>query len=165
MKEDDESPSPIDGPSVDWPLRTKNKVRSGLRALERLTLKLERPVDKAVGTPRLNPLYHTGTISVFLFGIVLVTGLYLTAFFQYGFEASYDSVTRMEANPANRLIRAIHRYASIALVVTSLLHGWRTFFQDRFRGARWVAWVSGVGMMLMLWVIGVTGYWLIWDER
>ncbi len=165
MNEDDESPSSIDGPSVDWPLRTKNKVRSGLRALERVTLGLERPVDKAVGSPRLNPLYHTGTISVFLFGIVLLTGIYLTAFFQYGFEASYESVARMEENPANRLIRAVHRYASIALVVTSLLHGWRTFFQDRFRGARWVAWTSGVMMMLLLWLVGVTGYWLIWDER
>jgi ferredoxin/cytochrome c2 len=161
----DDSSSPIDGPSVDWPLRTKNKVRSGLRFLERLTLKAERPVGKAVGSPRLNPLYHTGTITVFLFGIVLLTGVYLTAFFQYGFDASYEAVSRMEANPANRLIRAIHRYASVAMVVTSLLHGWRTFFQDRFRGARWVAWVSGVAMMVLLWVIGVTGYWLIWDER
>lgn len=165
MNDKDESPSPIDGPSVDWPLRTANKVRSGLRRLEAATLWVERPVGKAVGSPRLNPLYHTGTITVFLFGIVLLTGIYLTAFFQYGFEASYESVLRMEGNLANRLIRAIHRYASVALVVTSLLHGWRTFFQDRFRGARWLAWVSGVVMMLMLWVIGVTGYWLIWDER
>jgi quinol-cytochrome oxidoreductase complex cytochrome b subunit len=115
----DDSPSPIDGPSVDWPLRTKNKVRSGLRFLERLTLKAERPVGKAVGSPRLNPFYHTGTITVFLFGIVLLTGVYLTAFFQYGFDASYEAVSRMEANPANRLIRAIHRYASVAMVVTS----------------------------------------------
>ncbi len=156
---------PLDGPSVDWPLRTKNKVRGGLRVLERLTLRAERPVGRAVGSPRLNPFYHTGTITVFLFGIVLLTGIYLTAFFQYGFEASYDAVAGMEANLASRLIRAIHRYASIAMVVTSLLHGWRTFFQDRFRGARWLAWVSGVVMMLMLWVTGVTGYWLIWDER
>lgn len=157
--------APLDGPSVDWPLRTANKVRSGLRVLERLTLKAERPVGKAVGSPRLNPLYHTGTITVFLFGIVLLTGIYLTAFFQYGFEASYDAVAGIEENLAGRLVRAVHRYASVAMVVTSLLHGWRTFFQDRFSGARWVAWVSGVAMMLLLWIVGVTGYWLIWDER
>jgi len=157
--------APLRGPSVDWPLRTNNRVRSGLRFLERLTLKAERPVGKAVGSPRLNPLYHTGTITVFLFGIVTLTGIYLTAFYQYGFEASYDAVAGIEANLAGRLMRAGHRYASIAMVVTSLLHGWRTFFQDRFRGARWVAWVSGVVMMLLVWIIGVTGYWLIWDER
>jgi ferredoxin len=156
---------PLDGPSVDWPLRIANKVRSGLRVLERLTLKAERPVGKAVGSPRLNPLYHTGTITVFLFGIVLLTGIYLTAFFQYGFAASYEAVSGIEDNLAGRLVRAVHRYASVAMVVTSLLHGWRTFFQDRFRGARWLAWVSGVAMMLLLWIVGVTGYWLIWDER
>ncbi|MCP3996016.1 MAG: hypothetical protein GY722_13285, partial [bacterium] len=157
--------APLDGPSIDWPLRTANKVRSGLRVLERLTLKAERPVGKVVGSPRLNPLYHTGTITVFLFGIVLLTGIYLTAFFQYGFEASYEAVSGIEENLVGRLVRAVHRYASVAMVVTSLLHGWRTFFQDRFRGARWVAWVSGVVMMLLLWIAGVTGYWLIWDER
>ncbi|MEA2003081.1 MAG: hydrogenase iron-sulfur subunit [Actinomycetota bacterium] len=163
---DDNTKRPfIEGPSVDWRLRTRNKVRSGLRVLEKLTLRAERPVGKVVGSPRLNPLYHTGTISVFLFGVVFITGLYLTAFFQYGFAASYEAVGRLETNLVGRLIRAIHRYASVALVVTSLLHGWRTFFQDRFRGARWVAWVSGVAMMVLLWVVGVTGYWLIWDER
>ena len=157
--------APLRGPSVDWPLRTKNRVRSGLRVLERLTLKAERPVGKVVGSPRLNPLYHTGTITVFLFGVVFLTGIYLTAFFQYGFEDSYRAVEGIEANFVGRLMRAVHRYASVAMVVTSLLHGWRTFFQDRFRGARWLAWVTGVAMMLLLWVIGVTGYWLIWDER
>ncbi len=157
--------APLRGPSVDWPLRTKNRVRSGLRVLEKLTLRAERPVGKAVGSPRLNPLYHTGTITVYLFVIVFLTGIYLTAFFQYGFEDSYLAVEGIEANFVGRLVRAAHRYASVALVVTSLLHGWRTFFQDRFRGARWLAWVTGVAMMLLLWVIGVTGYWLIWDER
>ena len=118
-----------------------------------------------VGSARLNPLYHTGTIAVFLFVVVFITGIYLTMFFQFGFEASYDAVSRIESNAVGRFMRAVHRYASVALVVTSLLHGWRTFVQDRFRGARWLAWVSGIWLVAMLWVIGVTGYWLIWDER
>jgi len=110
-------------------------------------------------------LYHTGTIAVFLFVVVFITGIYLTMFFQYGFDASYTAVSRLEASLIGRTMRAVHRYASVALVVTSLLHGWRTFVQDRFRGARWLAWVSGIWMMAMIWIIGVTGYWLIWDER
>ena len=44
MNERDEAP--LDGPSVDWPLRTESKVRGGLRFLERLTLGAERPVGK-----------------------------------------------------------------------------------------------------------------------
>ena len=59
----------------------------------------------------------------------------------------------------------MHRYASDAAVIFGLLHGWRTFFQDRFRGPRWLAWVTGVGMAVVTWFIGITGYWLIWDAR
>ncbi|NNC92059.1 MAG: 4Fe-4S dicluster domain-containing protein, partial [Acidimicrobiia bacterium] len=36
---------------------------------------------------------------------------------------------------------------------------------DRFRGPRRIAWLSGVAMVALVWIIGVTGYWLIWDER
>ncbi len=162
---DRKRPRELVGPSVDWALRTSNRVRRALIRLERATLRVERPIGKAVGTPRLNPLYHTGTISVFLFAIVVATGIYVTFFFQYGFSASYDAISRLEANFVGRVIRAVHRYASQALVVTSLLHGWRMVFQDRFRGPRWLAWTTGVVMMVFVWVIGVTGYWLLWDRR
>ncbi len=36
---------------------------------------------------------------------------------------------------------------------------------ERFRGPRWLAWTTGIGMTIILWLAGVTGYWLIWDER
>lgn len=163
MKTDD-PPGPK-GPAADWTLRTRNPVRSILRRLERLTIRAERPVNRAVGSYRLNPLYHTGTITVFLFAVVCLTGVYLTMYFQFGFEASYAAVDQLESNAVGRIVRAVHRYASVALVVTSLLHGWRTLVQDRFRGPRWLAWVSGIWMMPLIWVLGVTGYWLIWDER
>ena len=160
-----DGPSRPEGPAVDWSLRTRNRVRSFLLQLERVTIRAEQPVNKAVGLARLNPLYHTGTIAVFLFVVVFITGIYLTMFFQFGFEASYDAVSRLENSAVGRFMRAAHRYASVAFVVTSLLHGWRTLVQDRFRGARWLAWVSGIWLVAMTWVIGVTGYWLIWDER
>ncbi|MGI9643129.1 MAG: hydrogenase iron-sulfur subunit [Acidimicrobiia bacterium] len=148
----------------DEPTRTE-RVRVGLRRLERITLGAERPLNKALGTPLLNPLAHTGTLAVLFFIIVLVSGVYLTALFDYGFVESYEAVARLEDNLMGRFMRAIHRYGSVALVITSLLHGWRTFVQDRFRGPRWIAWVSGIWMVAMLWFIGVTGYWMLWDER
>jgi hypothetical protein len=86
-------------------------------------------------------------------------------FFQFGFEASYESVASIESNLVGRVMRALHRYASDAAVIFGLLHGWRTFFQDRFRGPRWLAWVTGVFMSIFVWIIGITGYWLIWDSR
>lgn len=133
--------------------------------LEKAALALEQPVNRLIGTSQLNPLYYTGPIATFLLGIVGLTGLYLFLFFQYGFDASYNAVANMEAQFIARLIRAVHRYASGALLITTLLHAYRTLFMERFRGPRWLAWVTGLGMTALLWLAGVTGYWLIWDQR
>lgn len=141
------------------------RIRSFLHRLERLSLALETPIVRWVRDPRFNPLYHTGPITVFLLLVIGVSGLYLTLFYSFGFQASYQAVASIEANPVGRVMRAIHRYASGAGMIAALLHAWRTFIQDRFRGPRSLAWLTGVGLAGLLWLIGVTGYWLIWDER
>jgi quinol-cytochrome oxidoreductase complex cytochrome b subunit len=151
--------------TIDWPLRQANPVRRSLNRLERFSLALERPIVRLVRSPQWNPLYHTGTITLFALLIILVSGVYLTLFYQFGFDESYRAVAKMEANLLGRLMRALHRYASVLAVIAALLHGWRTFFMDRFRGPRWLAWTSGVVLVVFLWGAGLTGYWLIFDER
>jgi ferredoxin len=151
--------------SVDWELRRENPVRKTLNLAERISLFVEKPLDRLVRMPQLNPLYHTGTITIFLLIVLTVTGIYLTLFYQFGTQASYEAVSKIEANWVGKAMRALHRYASAAVLITTLLHGWRTLFMDRFRGPRWLAWVTGVVMAFFIWVIGVTGYWLIFDER
>ena len=133
--------------------------------LERLTLAIEKPINRLTGFTELNPFYHTGTIATFLLIIVGLTGIYLFMFFQYGFDASYYAVNRLEEQFIGRTIRALHKYASGALVITTLLHAYRTLFMERFRGPRWLAWVTGMVMTAFLWIAGVTGYWLVWDQR
>ena len=125
----------------------------------------DRAVESLTGPARYNPLHYTGTITTFLVLVIILTGVYLTMFYQFGFEASYGAVATMESRWVNRIVRAAHRYASIAAVLMTLIHAWRTFVMDRFRGARWVPWISGIGMLLLLWIAGVTGYWMIWDVR
>ena len=133
-------------------------------ALERPALAGERLVNRLTTTP-FNPLYYTGTIAFLLLLIVGLTGLYLFFFFQYGYEASYNAVARMESQFIARTIRAVHRYASGAVVIVTLLHAYRMLFLEKFRGPRWLAWLTGVVLTAVLWFAGVTGYWLIWDER
>ncbi|RMF38616.1 MAG: hydrogenase iron-sulfur subunit [Chloroflexi bacterium] len=144
-----------------WPTRS-----AWLKRLERLFLLLERPVNRLVGKPLFNPLYHTGPIALFLLVLVGLSGLYVTFFgYDFGFTASYQGVVRVEDQLIGRLIRAVHRYASGALVITSLIHALRLLAMGRFRGPRWLAWVSGVAMVVLVWLAGVTGYWLVWDRR
>jgi len=136
-----------------------------LHALERSALAPEKLLNRLTGTLALNPFYYTGQIAVFLLVIVGLTGLYLFLLYQYGFDASYEAVAKIEAQFISRVVRAIHRYGSDAAIAVSLLHAFRLLFMDRFRGPRWLAWVSGVGMVVATWLCGVSGYWLVWDQR
>lgn len=135
------------------------------RWAERLALALEEPVTRLINAPQFNPLYYSGTVTVLLLIIVGVTGLYLFFFFGYGYQASYRAVAIIDSLPVGRLIRTIHRYASGAALVTSLIHAVRLWYMGRSRGPRWWAWVSGVVMAGLIGLAGVTGYWLIMDQR
>lgn len=134
--------------------------------VDHATVWVEWPIRRLTGSARLNPLPHAGTISVFLLGLVVVSGLYITLFFEYGHVASYRSVAAMEDHAIQRVVRALHRYSSALLVVTVAVHGWRILVAGRFSGRqrRW-RWVSGLSSIVLVWLAGVTGYWLIWDTR
>ncbi len=139
--------------------------RSARRSVERLAAVGEAPIRRIAGSGRANPLPHAGTISVFLLGVVTVTGVYITLFYEYGFVASYEAVERMHDHPIQQVMRSIHRYSSAALVLTTLVHAWRIFVAGRFtHGRRW-RWLTGLAALGLVWLAGLTGYWLVWDDR
>ena len=144
-----------------------DEIRFGalLTGLETATNRAESPIRRFVGSNRLNPLPHAGTISVFLLIIVVVSGLYITLFFEFGYEASYSSVVGLEGHPIQRAMRSIHRVSSAMLVVTTIIHGGRTFVAKRFTSSRRFRWLTGMLALVVVWLAGVTGYWLIWDTR
>ena len=45
------------------------------------------------------------------------------------------------------IMRSFHRYASDALVLVAMLHLLREYLLDRMRGARWLAWFTGVPLL------------------
>ena len=159
------APDPQGAAPIDWERRLGEGTRRFLARLERATMGADRAVDGVTGPGRFNPLHYTGTITTFLVLVIVLTGVYLTMFYQFGFDASYGAVATVESRWIGRIVRAAHRYASIGAVVMTLIHAWRTFVMDRFRGPRWVPWISGIGMLVLLWIAGVTGYWMIWDVR
>ena len=136
-----------------------------INPVKRAYLALETWFNLSFGS-EWNPLYHLGTLSFFLFWIILVTGLYL--FIPYhgsidGAFASVEYITHEQWYVAG-IMRSMHRYASDAVVVTILLHLFKEFASGRFRGFRWFSWVTGVPTLWMVVTLGITGYWLVWDE-
>lgn len=142
------------------------RLSGALHGADRATSFVERPIRKFAGVKDLNPLPHAGTISVLLLGVVILSGLYITLFFSFGHAASYDAVAAMESHAIQRVVRALHRYSSAALVLTTLVHAWRVLSSQRFtaRRRRW-RWASGMASLGLVWLAGVTGYWLVWDRR
>ena len=114
----------------------------------------------------LNPLRHLGSLTIFLLWIVLVSGIWVTIFFQTSVSGAYESVEYLTNDQwyLGGVMRSLHRYASDAAIVTLVLHIFKEFVFDRYRSARWFSWVTGVPLLWMIIPLGITGYWLVWDQ-
>lgn len=140
-------------------------IKNLQRGMRWLFMRVEALFNAAFGD-RLNPLYHLGAISFFLFWIVAITGLYLYVFFKTGVADAYASVLALTEDQwyAGGIMRSVHRYASDAMVLTMLVHMLRHFAFDRFRGFRWFSWITGVVLIWLVYVSGINGYMLVWDK-
>lgn len=138
---------------------------AALRALERLFLSLDRVLARALPDP-LNPFLQTGAVALTTLFVATLTGVLLLFWYRPSLHLAYDSVAAMASAPWSAgLLRSLHRYSSDACLFFGLVHALRLFFERRFSGARWVAWVTGIVSLAVLWVLGWTGYWLVWDVR
>jgi len=136
-----------------------------LRLLERPFVAADRWIDKVLPED-LNPLARTGAIANITFLVAAITGILLLFWYVPSVHQAYDSVVGMADKPLTAgLMRSLHRYSSDACVFFFTVHAFKLFFARRFGGARWLAWVTGVFAVLVLWMTGWTGYWLVWDER
>jgi len=135
------------------------------RALRYGFMRAEALFNAAFGD-RANPLYHLGAITFFLFWVVGGTGLYLYVFFDTSVEGAYHSMQALTHDQwwAGGVLRSVHRYASDAMVLTMGVHLARHFAFDRLRGFRWFSWVTGVVLIVLVYVAGANGYMLPWDR-
>lgn len=148
--------------------RTIYARRRILRTLEKGWTTWERIVNRLTKIgPKIapyNPFYHLGTLTIFLLIVLTATGVFLTIFYRPGSDRAYQSVMGISGSWFGLLIRTLHRYASDAIIIVAFLHALKMFVSDRFWGNRWFAWVSGWFMLVLIWIMGLMGYWLVWDQ-
>ena len=155
-----------------WPADTSSEVQPDppvrgeriLESIERAFLYLNRLVHACI--PRdLNPFTQMGAVANTTFIIALVSGVLLLFWYSPSVHQAYSSVAQMQESPyLAGLLRSLHRYSSDACMLFVLLHGLHVLSARRFSGGRWVGWVSGALLIGFLWLVGWTGYWLVWDE-
>lgn len=139
-----------------------NLIRTLLR---RLFDRADRALD-AIFTPVHNPMKQLGTLGLLVFAIDIVTGVDLFIGFDTSVTGAWQSVEFLTRSPwfLAGVVRSLHRYSSDLLVVLVFLHIAREFARDRYRGARWYSWFTGLPALLFVYGSGIGGYWLVWDE-
>ncbi|MBK9349174.1 MAG: 2Fe-2S iron-sulfur cluster binding domain-containing protein [Sulfuritalea sp.] len=115
---------------------------------------------------KLNPFYHLGTISFWQFWLLIGTGVYLYIFADTGVHDAFESVERITHEQwwAGGIMRSVHRYATDGMILTMLLHMLRHFAYDRYRGFRWFSWAIGVALIWLIYISGLNGFMLVWDQ-
>jgi len=137
---------------------TLQKIEFGGHALDRLIHRFL--------PPGLNPFSQLGAVANTCFLIALVSGILLLFWYSPSVHQAWTSLETMRTTSfLGSFARSVHRYSSDACVLFILLHAARMFLARRFTGPRWLAWASGVGLLALVWGIGWSGYWLVWDVR
>lgn len=136
-----------------------------LAGAERGVLHVNRLLQRVI-PEEFDPLAQTGAIANTSLLIAIVSGILLLFWYSPSVYFAWDSVEAMRQSPLTAgLLRSIHRYSSDACLLFVLLHATQIIFARRFTGARWLAWVTGIALIGLLWVVGWMGYWLVWDQR
>ena len=140
-------------------------MKQHVNPIKALYLYLEAWFSAAFGD-KWNPFYHLGSLAFFFFWIVLVSGIYLLIFFDTTLTGAYSSLEYLTHDQwyLGGFMRSFHRYASDAAVLTIMLHVFREFSLDRYRGFRWYSWFTGIPTLWMVVLLGITGYWMVWDQ-
>ncbi len=157
------------------------------------TFKGARWIDERVGGAKfartaLNKVFPDhwsfmlGELVLYSFVVLILTGLYLTFFFDPSSEktiytGSYEALRGVEMTHAYQsslelsfdvraglLMRQIHHWAALLFLATMVVHLGRVFFTGAFRKPRELNWMVGVTLLTLAIFNGFAGYSLLDDQ-
>ncbi|MEV4349469.1 ubiquinol-cytochrome c reductase cytochrome b subunit [Actinoplanes sp. NPDC049596] len=117
-----------------------------------------------------------GEIALFSFVVLLLTGVFLTLFFdpsmqEVTYQGSYPALRGVEVSRAYEsalnlsfevrgglFLRQMHHWAALLFMAAIVVHMARTFFTGAFRKPREANWVLGVALFTFGFLAGFTGY-------
>ncbi len=138
------------------------RMQSFLVKGHRLYLRIAAKLNWITGTDE-NPLYFSGQLSFVTFLIAALSGIYLFVFFQIDPAVAYQSVEEISSTLLGSLMRGVHRYSSDAFIVFSLIHFLHTLLLRKYHLK--IAWFSGIVMIFVMGLIGLSGFILVWDAK
>jgi quinol-cytochrome oxidoreductase complex cytochrome b subunit len=115
----------------------------------------------------LRPIYTLGLglMSLFLFLILVVTGVLLMFYYVPSTTQAYDRMLDLRGTVAfGTFLRNMHRWSAHGMVGVVFLHMCRVFLTGSYKKPREFNWVLGVGLFLLTLFLSFTGYLLPWDQ-
>ncbi len=120
---------------------------------------------KEVPVHRMSWAYYLGGLALFFFLVQVVTGLMLLFYYQPTVSDAHASVEYISQHVSSgALVRNLHAWSSSAMILTVIVHVLTTFAMKAFAKPRELTWVSGVGLALLVFSFGFTGYLLPWNQ-
>lgn len=156
-------PTPGATPAVPPPAPATRLAR-WLAAGESLFTRADAWIERAL--PRdFNPLAQLGPAANAALLLATLSGVLLLVWYSPSVQFAWSSLADLGPRSLGGIVRSVHRYASDLAMLFILLHALRTWLGRKFAGPRWLAWTSGIALTALVWFIGWTGYWLVWDVR
>jgi ubiquinol-cytochrome c reductase cytochrome b subunit len=110
--------------------------------------------------------YSPGSALTLLFGLQVVTGMALAAFYSPSVTNAWASVDYlMRAVPGGALTRGLHHFGASAMVIFLVAHLLQVTLFGAFRPPREVTWWSGLLLLALVLAFCLTGYLLPWDQK
>lgn len=108
--------------------------------------------------------YYFGGLTLFLFGIQVMSGILLMLYYRPTVAESFESVrfimTRVQFG---WLIRSVHSWSANLMIFFAFVHMFSVAFMHAYRKPRELTWLSGVMLLGLLLGFGFSGYLLPWN--
>jgi cytochrome b6 len=109
--------------------------------------------------------YYFGGMTLFLFGVQVVTGILLLLYYRPSAEHAFESVQFIMAEVRfGWLIRSIHSWSANLMIATLFIHMFSVFLLKAYRPPRELTWITGVLLMFVALAFGFSGYLLPWNK-
>jgi quinol-cytochrome oxidoreductase complex cytochrome b subunit len=123
------------------------------------------PVKVNRNTLRPGYTLGLGLISLFLFFILVATGILLMFYYVPSTSQAYDRMLDLRGTVAFGIfLRNMHRWSAHGMVAMVFLHMCRVFLTGSYKKPREFNWVIGVLLLLVTLFLSFTGYLLPWDQ-
>jgi len=112
-----------------------------------------------------NRTFGLGGMAVLLIVIQFLTGIMLRFYYEPFPGLAYESIVLLQNNVLfGRLVRNVHHWSGVFLLIITFLHLLRTFLTGAYQSPRQVNWI--IGLLLLAFVVfsNFTGYLLPWDQ-